>query len=303
MSKNWFLKIALGFFLIFLGPKICSSYSLFPNFSLSIGEGFEYWGTSITLAESIKYTDTLTVQGFRGNIAFGGFFDIYRFVTFLEVSGVSTPVKEVSVGHIFDKLQPMVTLKRCDANAGISLGLGAKLSHNIAIFLVGAAEYSGAIISSVKNPNDFVNRFNECCINEPKIMDPVVYTPIRDPNAVLPSGNGVTGTNPPANNVPFSNPPNAPGGYAWAEARLTEKAQGIDPAIKDINNEPEPMVTKRLHVITARIGLRLVSMVDDNVSFQLEFMGRFNRIPPPVDALPTIKTGGIDCQIRLGYHF
>ena len=131
-------------------------------------------------------------------------------------------------------------------------------------------------------------------------MDPILYAPVLDPNAILPDAATASGTQ---TNVPFPVTNNQPSGYAWADPRYTEAAQGIDPAIKNINNEPEPMVSKRLQLITARIGVRLVSMVDDNVSFQVEFMGRFNRIPSPVASLPTIKTGGIDCQIRMGYHF
>lgn len=314
MSQKIFFVILLSFCLSVVGiftPKPCGGYSLFRSFSLSIGEGFEYWGTTVTLSDSIKYTDTLTVQGFKGNVAFGFFFDICRIATFLEIAGSSTPTKELNLGRIFDQLQPMITFKRCDANAFASFGLGAKLSSNTAIFLVGSAEYSGALISSVQDPNAFVNRFNERCVNEPDIMDPVLYGPFKDPLSVLPSDGGVTAgdatatppTNPPAGNTPFQPPPNHPAGYEWAEPRFTEAAQGIEPAIKDINNEPEPMVSKRFHLITARIGVRLVSMVDDNVSFQIEFMGRFNRILSPVASLPTIKTGGIDCQIRMGYHF
>ena len=70
-----------------------------------------------------------------------------------------------------------------------------------------------------------------------------------------------------------------------------------------MNANPEPTQRKRFTMLVARLGFRIASMVHDDVSFQIEFAGRWSRIKMPTSMIEPIKPTGVDCQIRLGYHF
>ncbi|TGW15219.1 hypothetical protein EIL50_02600 [bacterium NHP-B] len=258
----------------------------FRGFSFSVFQGFETWGTPIPLTHKIKYSDDLAITGFRGGLALGYFFEIYNGAFFLEAAAATNPMKEVNIGQIFDNLQPMVTLRRSDVSASGTLGLGSKLTKNTAFFLIAGVDAAMATIDVIDDPEAFVQDFNNRTTYEPPITANTVLPKTRDTSIDMPA-----------------TPPAPPAPYAWATDRFTQPAQGLSAAISDMNQNPYTMTRKRLPMITGRLGFRIASMVNEHVSFQIEFAGRWSHISMPNSYINTIKTSGIDCQIRLGYHF
>ena len=114
-------------------------------------------------------------------------------------------------------------------------------------------------------------------------------------------------TPPPSGGGGHANPPiNVPGApnVQWATAGTALTApQGVKRAVTAMNANPEPTQRKRFTMLVARLGFRIASMVHDDVSFQIEFAGRWSRIKMPTSMIEPIKPTGVDCQIRLGYHF
>jgi hypothetical protein len=274
---------------------------MFRGFFFSVAQGFESWGTPVHLVDSIQYSDTFNIHGFRGGVGLGFFLEIYKAAFFWEVSLMSTPMKEVNVGRILDKLQPMMTIHRGEVSAIGTLGMGSKLTRNTAMFLVGSVELNQATVDTVRDPEAFMTRFADECVEQ-------------DPAKVVPGGTiyinpPTTGLGNPAIMYNTGTPPapaNVPGAptVQWATAGTAMTApQGLKKAVTAMNADPSTMVRKRFLMMIGRLGFRIASMVHDDVSFQIEFAGRWSRITMPSPLVNTIKPTGVDCQIRLGYHF
>lgn len=277
---------------------------MFRGFFFSVAQGFESWGTPVHLVDSIKYSDTFNIHGFRGGVGLGFFLEIYKAAFFWEVSLMSTPMKEVNVGRILDKLQPMMTIHRGEVSAIGTLGMGSKLTRNTAMFLIGSVELNQATVDTVRDPEAFMSKFaDECVEQDPSKVAPggTIYVnpphPAHNPQIMYDAG--VT----PAPPNPYVVVAGAPTVQWSTPGTALTTPQGLKRAVGAMNQDPATMVRKRFLMMIGRLGFRIASMVHDDVSFQIEFAGRWSRVTMPSPLVNTIKPTGVDCQIRLGYHF